>query len=373
MSNMQFYKPHIRATIYADVSSSESAELYKPIVINQYPDTLELSCTIVRDLLTGNFALTLLLDVVNLSTYIKWQLLSSRYRYIVVTAGYLGPSYYDIEDEEIKEKYIKSKSKIIFKGSLLWMGTIVDARKKVTTRFLGVQNPAQTLSANTEQLSIRYDAGYNLYQLINDIAKINNNLNVKLNLSDEEYQDVLAGGKVVDNAFNRKDINAVLSLYGITIAEGYDLTDDESITLSTYTEMNSRSSKPTEDNTFLVTEDTGLIDIPTMQSSGKYPAIRFKMLFDPRISTFDYVKIRNSDIQLPSVDETGDVDNFNTGIYLDHTSSKNEDYKNSIGYGFYLVLKITYSLDSRGGNFTQDIEASPYSLYDQILGNREES
>ena len=46
--------------------------------------------------------------------------------------------------------------------------------------------------------------------------------------------------------------------------------------------------------------------------------------------------------------------------YLDNSNA-------SSGYGYYLVLKITYSLDSRGSNFIQEIEASPYELYNRTV------
>lgn len=353
---MQFYKPHIKARIFADVPSEEVAKFYPPIDINKYPDSLELSCTVVRDCLQGNFALTLLLDVVNLSTYIKWQILNKKYRYIIVYAGYLGTDYYDAED---KDKFMESKLKIIFKGPILWMGTEVEARKKVTTRFLAVQNPAESLSAYNESMSLRYEAGYNLYQLINDLARINNNPNIKLNLSTEDYTTLLDNSVTIKN-WRRKTIDSVLNLYGITITQGFDLTEG-TISKETYIQMNSKRVLPDDrSNVVLVTEDTGLIDIPTLQNSGDYPVVRFKMLFNYNVKTFEYVKLKNSDIQLPLVDGVEDVTSLNTGIYLDNSNV-------SSGYGYYLVLKITYSLDSRGSNFIQEIEASPYELYNRIV------
>ena len=367
MSNVEFYKPHIKIKICPEVTSREEAEILKPIEINKYPDDLEVSCTVVRDCLQGNFALTLLLDVVNLSTYIKWQLLSERYRYIIVYAGYLGTNYYNQED---KDTYIASKMKIIFKGYILWMGTIVEARKKVVTRFLSVQNPAESLSAYTEAMSIRFDAGYNLYQLINDLARVTNNPDIKLNISEEDYNTLIQTPITYDD-FNRNDINSILNLYGITISQGFDMTTD-AISDKTYIQMNSVKAPPDEEgddsNVTLVDENTGLMNIPTLQTTGKYPTVRFTMLFHPKIRTFDYVKLRNSDIQLPAVEEVTDTTNFNTGLYLDDTGFTTGT---ASGYGYYLVLKITYSLQSRGGNFTQEIEASPYNMYGKVTeGNQ---
>lgn len=375
MSNLFYYKPHIKIKLFADVAHTSMVDFYKPIEINIYPDDLELSCTIVRDCLQGNFALTCLIDVVNLSTYIKWQLLNKGYKYMIVTAGYLGDRYYDAED---KDSYIESRLKVIFKGRILWIGTEVDARKKVITRFLSVQNPSQTFESMTEATSIRYDGGYNLYQLISDIVRVNNNPNVKLNLSDEDYNQILET-QIHISRFDRKSLDDILNQYGITISEGFDLTDG-AISAESYIQMNSKKVPPDDNtNVVIVSEETGLINIPTLQKSGNYPAIRFKMLFDSRVKTFNYVKLRNSDIQLPLVDDPTDVTNLNTGIYLDTSDIEgvgvidSEEYTGGkpTGWGYYLVLKITYSLESRGGNFIQEIEASPYNLYDQILGGTE--
>ena len=223
------------------------------------------------------------------------------------------------------------------------------------TRFLSVQNPAQVLDAYTKMMSIRFDAGYNLYQLISDVILMSNNPNVKLNLTDED-KNIIITTEENYNTYNLRTLDDILNLYSIKIAEGYDLTLDY-ISNETYLTMNSDRVPPDASNTIEVNENTGLINIPTLQSSGDYPTVRFKMMFDSRIKPFMYVKIRNADIQLVAVEDVTDVDNFNTGIYLDYGDN---------GYGYYLVLKITYSLDSRGGNFTQDIEASPYNLYNKI-------
>lgn len=369
MSDIVFYKPHIRIKIFADIPSKDVKEFYPPIIINRYPDDLEVNLTIERNLITGNFAWTLLLDVVNLNTFIKWQLLNKKYRYMIVYAGYLGLDYYKVPEDE-RDSFIESKLKVIYMGSMLWMGTIVDARKKVTTRFLSVQNPSESLTGYTEALTIRYDAGYNLYQLINDIVRTHNNPNVKLNISDSLYEE-FTKTKITYSEFNRKTFNDVLSLYGIQISYGddhsYSLGDEmlsyEKLTENYYINLNSEQVAPTKDNSTLVTENTGLIDIPTLQMEGEYPVVRFKMLFDWRIKPFDYVKLKNSDIQLPIVSSSTDVKNFNSGIYLDTTSTDS-------GYGYYLVLKIVYSLDSRGENFVQEIEASPYNIYNRIIGEK---
>lgn len=362
MSEIKYYKPHVRAVIYADVPNKNLVEFYPPIDINKYPDTLEVSCTVERNALTGNFALTLLFDVVNLNTYIKWQLLNKRYVGIIVYAGYLGTDYYDTED---KDKYIEANMKVIFKGSIAWMGTIVEARKKVTTRFLAVQNPTSALDAHIEALSIRFNAGYNLYQLINDVARVNNNPNIKLNIGDEDYKELLETNFTYDTS-NSNDINHILNQYSITITKGFDLTDNY-ISEETYLQMNSEKVAPNDDeNVVLVTEDTGLIDIPTLQAGSKSPTVRFKMLFDYRVMTFNYVKLRNSDIQLPQVDtvDSESIKNFNTGIYLDNS----DGIGGVSGYGYYLVVKIVYSLESRGDNFIQEIEAVPYNVYNKVTG-----
>ena len=361
MSKLQFYKPHIKIKIFADIPSEEVKQYYPPIEINKYPDTLEVSCTVVRDCLQGNFALTMLLDVVNLNTFIKWQLLNKKYRYIMIYAGYLGTDYYEQSD---KDNYIDSNLKILFKGDIVWMGTVVEARKKVTTRFLAVQNPAQTLSSYNEQMSLRYEAGYNIYQLINDIARLNNNPNIKLNLSEEDYEEVLETDVIYDNS-KRKSLDEILNMYGITIQQGFDLTEG-AISKETYIMMNSKRREPKDgENVVLVTEDTGLINIPTLQVSDN-PTVRFNMLYDYRVSTFNYVKLRNSDIQLPVISDANAEQITtvgNTGRFLDTSDG-------SSGFGYYLVLKITYSLDSRGGNFIQEIEASPYNIYNTILAKQ---
>lgn len=374
MSKVEFYKPHIRIKFFADVESTQVASKYPPIVVNRYPDDLEIACTVVRDCLQGNFALTALLDIVNLNTYAKWQLLSKHYRYMIIYVGYLGRDYYNLEESAI-DNYLDSRLKIVFKGYVVWMGNIVEARKKVTTRFLAVQNPAESLSANTDSMSIKFSAGYNLYQLINDIVRNANNPNVKLNLSEGDYKEILKT-EVEYNNFHRKSIDSILNIYGITIQQGFDMTEGY-ITESTYIQMNSRSLKPDENlNVTVVTEETGLINIPTLQTTGQYPAIRFKMLFDPRVKTFEYVKLLNGDIQLPSdVNSAEDVPNIaNSGYYLDSINVETDELDEngnkkliSTGWGYYCVLKITYSLESRGGNFIQEIEASPYNIYSDYL------
>lgn len=371
---MDYYKPYIRVKIFADIQNSEARNKYPPIIINKYPDDLELSCTIKRDALQGNFALTCLLDVVNLNPFIKWQLLNNKYRYMIVYTGYLGTNYYntmnDLATDRDYENYLDSNLKVIFKGYILWMGNIVEARSKTTTRFFSVQNPAETLGAYTEAMSLRFNAGYNLYKMINDIVLLANNPDVKMNLSEEEYEAVINNKAVLEN-FTRKSIDNILNLYGITITQGFDMTEGY-ITEDTYIQMNSRYTAPDEivkNNVVTVDEDRGLINIPTLQTSGNYPTVRFKMLFNSRVKNFEYVKLRNADIQLPSeIDDASDVPNVaNSGVYLDNSdyTLNSEGKRQSTGWGYYLVLTITYSLTSRGNDFIQEIEASPYDTYNK--------
>ncbi len=365
---MYFYKPHIRITFYANINTKDEANLFPPIVVNKYPDDLEITCTIDRDALTGNFAMKCLVDIVNLNTYTKWQLINHRYQYIEVCAGYLGTDYYSQDD---KDTYIQSKLKVLFRGPILWVGTIVEARKKVTTRFLSVQNYAQSLDASLQALSIRYNAGYNLYQLIRDAVGLVYNTDAKLNLNEKDKEQLITTTVVYDSN-NIKSIEDILNLYSITITEGYDMNEGQ--TVQSYLQMNSEASPPVEDqsqgevNVVDVNENTGLINIPTLQSSGDYPTLRFTMMFDYRVKLFNYVKIENADVQLPVLEDIEDVTKLNYGQYLDA-----EVVGDTItGKGFYLVKKITYSLESRGGNFTQEIEASPYDIYNQIIvKNRE--
>lgn len=355
---MKLFKRHLRITIFPDLNplfeqrkkalgreltNDEKLgiqELYPPVIINRYPDEFTVKCSIVRE---SAKTTQLVLDIVNLSAFIRFHILNAQYKRITVEAGYLGKHWKlgdSIDDADLD---------ILFKGSLLWMGTSVEARKNITTRFVGIAGSTEGLSSYSYLMALNYQAGYNLEQLIHEVYVNSDNPDIKLNLSEEDKNLLL---ETTTGAIKPTDLGQVLKNFSIDMV--YDWEGTSTFEVDDYINL---SSVDNIGNVYPINENTGLIDMPSLQGDRN---LRFSILLNSKIRLFDYVRLNNYDIQLPLLDDTSgeSLSKANSGYYLDKE-------------GIYRIMRISYSLETRGTPFTMEIDAVARDIYGQRVMNGE--
>lgn len=355
---MKLFKRHLRITIYPDLGKLflqreenlgrklteeekyDIQDLYPPVVINKYPDEFTVSCSIVRAVQPAHLATQLVLDVTNLSAFTRLHILNAQYKRICIEAGYLGKhwEYGDpIQDGDLD---------ILFKGSIVWMGTTVEARRNIVTRFVGIAGNTEALSAYSNLMGLNYQAGYNLYQLVHEVYVNSDNPDIKLNLSDEDRNKLL---QTTTGVIKPTDLGQVLKNQSIDMT--YEWEGTGTIDSDVYINLN---SKDNEGEVYPINETTGLIDMPSLQGERN---IKFKMLLNSKMKILDYVRLNNYDIQLPTLDSTDEEDlkKANSGFYLDRE-------------GLYRITRISYALNTRGTSFVMDIEAVARDVYAQMTG-----
>lgn len=351
---MKLYNRMLRITIFPDLSSKfkqreealgrsltyeeklDIQALYPPVIINRNPDELKASCSIVR---SSTAVTQLVIDIYNLSAAVRLHILNSEYKRITVEAGYLGSNW------SLGDTIDDSNLNILFKGAILWMGTTIEARKNIVTHFVAISGTAESLSAYSNLMSLNYQAGYNLYQLINEIYANSSNPDIKLNLSEEDKNTLL---ETSTGAVKATDLGDILNNFSIDM--NYDWTGTSSFTVDDYINLN---SKDNESNIFPINADTGLIDIPSLQSDHR---LKFTIILNSKIRVLDYVRLNNYDINLPVVDDWTNLENANSGYYLDSE-------------GIYRIMRINYVLESRGSSFTMEIEAIARDVYSQVTAS----
>lgn len=316
-------------------------DLYPPVVINKYPDEFTCSCNITRE---ATAVTQMVLSITNLSAYIRLHLLNAKYNKITVEAGYLGLGW------RTGQPIDESDLSIIFKGSILWMGTQVEARKNITTQFVCISGTTESLEAYSGLMAMNYQAGYNLYQLIHEVYVNASNPDIKLNLSENDANKLL---ETTTGAIKPHELGSILKNFSIDMT--YDWEGTDTCDLDDYINLNSSDSVPEEDAIHNINENTGLIDMPSLQGER---TIKFKMLFNSNIKIFDYIKLNNYDIQLPMVeDASGDsLSKANSGYYLDPD-------------GIYRINRLDYSLSTRGSDFFIEVTAVAKDIYSQVTGS----
>lgn len=350
---MKLYNRYLRVTIYPDlnpifiqVQEELGRELtedekyviqsyYPPVVINQNPDDFKMTCAIVR---TVSKATQLLLDITNLSAFIRLHLLNAKYKRISIEAGYLGADW--SEGSVLRD----SDLDILFKGSLIWMGTKIEARKNVVTRFVGISGNAEALASYPGLMALNYQAGYNLYQLIREVHLNSYNPDIRLNIPEEEKELLL---ETTTGAVKPTDLGQILDNFSIDMT--YDWSGTSAFDTDDYINFNSPDN---DGKIYPVNSETGLINIPSLQGERK---LKFTMLLNSKIKLFDYVRLNNYDINLPLLDDWTQLEKANSGYYLDRE-------------GIYRISRITYGLNSRGTSFTMEVEAIARDIYEQVVG-----
>lgn len=359
METEELYRPYLRIIILIDAKAylkdigvtdptqdqiNKVQNMYPPIIINRYPDEFDISCTIEYSTDSTNGYQNCMIDITNLSAYVKYQMLNKHYAKLKVQAGYLGKDYRYTDNIE------NTKMSVIFSGSIAWIGTTIQQRKNIITRFIVVS----TFSGDTAELystsySVSFNGSYNLYQLLNELVKNNNNPDFYLNKGSVDAVELTSETSDI----TLENLNSKLDHYSTTVSYDFDSTsmyDNEY-----YIKLNSSEDIPTKYNTIELNENTGLIGIPTLQS-GDNPTVKLECLFNPSLKIYNYVKLNNEDIQLPTQSDYSSASSASyIGSYLDPT-------------GYYKITKITYSLDTRGENFKQELETSPYNIYERITG-----
>lgn len=357
----ELYRPYIRLIIMVDPYSycndigitnpdidliNKIRNTYTPIIINRYPDEFDISCSIE----TGNIDngsvsnITCEVSITNLSSYIKFQMLNKHYSKLKIQAGYLGQDY--TYDSDIS-KYSLST---LFSGTIAWIGTTIEQRSNVITKMIGLANiSTDTASIYNTAFSVSFSGSYNCYQLLRELVQNSNNPDFILN------QSSINAIELTDEvgSVNINNINQILSKYS-TITT-YDFENSTLYDIDFYMKLNSSTIKPTEDNTIEINENTGLIGIPTLET-GSTPVVKFDCLFNPALKLYNFVKINNYDIQMPTQsDPETALTATNVGNYLNYD-------------GYYKIVKINYDLETRGSNFKQSIEASPYNIFKTTTG-----
>ena len=350
---MKLFNKHIRVTIFPDLNplfleKSNSLgreltykeklaiqELYPPVVINKYPDEFTISCSIIRE---STAVTKLVLDILNLSAVTRLHVLNAKYKRITVEAGYLGNMW------KLGDKLQDQDLTILFKGSLLWMGTVIEARRNIKTSFVAIAGSAEALSAYSNLMALNYQAGYNLYQLIHEIYVNSNNPDIKLNLSEEDKNKLL---ETTTGAVKPTDMGKILKNFSIDMTYSWEGT--ETFTVDDWINLNSADNVG---DIYPVNAETGLKDIPSLQGDRN---LEFNMLLNPKIKVLDYVRLNNYDINLPLVTDWTNLDKANSGYYLDKE-------------GIYRILRISYSLESRGSSFSMKVEAVARDVYAQMQG-----
>lgn len=359
METEELYKPYLRVIILIDAKAylrdngvenptqdqiTKVQNMYAPIIINRYPDEFDISCTIEYSTDSTNGYQNCMVDITNLSAYIKYQMLNKHYAKLKVQAGYLGKNYFYTDSIE------NSKMSTVFSGSIAWVGTTVQQRKNIITRFIAVS----TFSGDTAELystsySVSFSGSYNLYQLLYELVKNNNNPDFYLNKGSVSAIELTS----YTSNITLENLNSELDHYSTEVT--YDFDIGSMYDTDYYIKLNSSQDAPTKYNTVEVNENTGLIGIPVLQS-GSNPTVKLECLFNPCLKIYNYVKLNNEDIQLPTQSDYSSASSASyMGAYLDPT-------------GYYKITKITYSLDTRGENFKQELETSPYNLYERITG-----
>lgn len=368
------FKPTLRITIYPDLAkifeeytsrrgtdlTSEDKlkiqNMYPPIVLNKYPDEFSCNCSITRKV---GAVSELILEVLNLSAYSRLHILNANYKCITVEAGYLGPNWKSEWNNDLNYtggyfydnnkgvSYRETNLKILFKGHILWMTTEVQSKKEITTKFIAISGTTETLSAYSNLMSVSYDAGYNLYQLIHEVYVNSDNPDIKLNISEENRDKLL---EIPQGNVNPYTLSSVLSKFSINM--NYDWEGTGSYSMDDYIYI-SDPSKIDNVPVHIVNEETGLIDLPSLDNQ----KIKFKMIFNPDFKVFDLVKLNNYDIKLPSIsDASGEsLAKAYSGKYLDSG-------------GIYRINEIIYTLNTRGSDFCMEITAIALGIYDTITG-----
>lgn len=350
---MKLFKRHMRITIFpnlydlflereenlgrklTEAEKHEIQGLYPPVVINKFPDEFKVTCSIIR---SSTAVTQLVLDVTNLSAFIRLHILNARYNRITVEAGYLG-KYWRIGDE-----IDDSNLDILFKGSLLWMGTEIEARRNIVTRFVGISGSLEGFQAYSNLMALNYQSGYNLYQLVHEVYMNSGNPDIRLNLSEEDRDTLL---KTTTGAIKPTDLGQVLKNFSVDMT--YDWEGTSTFEVDDYINLN---SKDNVGKVFPINENTGLIDLPSLQGERN---LKFKMLLNSKIKVLDYVQLNNFDVQLPLLDDHTNLEKANSGYYLDKE-------------GLYRITRISYALDTRGSSFVMDVEAVARDVYAQLTG-----
>lgn len=359
METEELYRPYLRVIVLVDAKAylkdigvteptqdqlNQVQNMYAPIIINKYPDEFDISCTIEYSTDSTNGYQNCMVDITNLSASIRYQMLNKHYSKLKIQAGYLGRSYHYLDNVE------NNRLSTIYSGSIAWIGTNVQQRKNVVTRFIGVS----TFSGDTAELystsySISFNGSYNLYQLLRELVKNNHNPDFYLNKGSVDAIEITSE----TSSITLENLNDKLIKYSTTIT--YDFDNTSMYDTNYYIKLNSPSDPPTEYNTVKMDEGTGLIGIPTLQT-GDNPTVKVECLFNPCLKIYNYVKLNNADIQLPNQSDYSSASSASyVGAYLDPT-------------GYYKITKITYSLDTRGENFKQELETTPYNIYNRITG-----
>jgi hypothetical protein len=351
---MKLYNRYLRVTIFPDLNplfekrareirraltyeeKLKIQSLYPPVIINKNPDEFRVACSIIRE---SNKATQLVLEITNLSAFIRLHILNASYKRITVEAGYLGSAW------KLGNTVRDADLDILFKGSLIWMGTKIEARKNVITSFLGISGNAEALASYPGLMALNYQAGYNLYQLINEIYINSNNPDIRLSITEEDKQKLL---ETTTGAVKPTDLGQILKNFSIDMI--YDWSGTSTFDVDDYINLNSSEN---EQKIYPINSETGLINIPSMNGDRR---LVFSMILNSKIKLFDYVRLNNYDINLPLLDDWTNLDKANSGYYLDKE-------------GIYRIMRISYSLDSRGNDFIMEVEAIARDVYAQTTGN----